>query len=44
MDLEAKNFSAVTPEIKHLASKCRENNRIESSLYDKYEVKRGFEW
>lgn len=41
MDLEAKNFSAVTPEIKHLASKCRENNRIESSLYDKYEVKRG---
>lgn len=39
--MEAKNFSAVTPEIKHLASKCRENNRIESSLYDKYEVKRG---
>lgn len=41
MDLETKNFSAVTPEIKHLASKCRENNRIENSLYDKYEVKRG---
>ena len=39
--MEAKDFSAVTPEIKHLASKCKENNRIESSLYDKYEVKRG---
>lgn len=40
-NLEAKDFSAVTQEIKNLASKCKENNRIESSLYDKYEVKRG---
>ncbi|MBO5459259.1 MAG: citrate/2-methylcitrate synthase [Lachnospira sp.] len=41
LNLEAKDFSAVTPEIKNLASKCKYNNRIESSLYDKYEVKRG---
>jgi citrate synthase len=41
MDLEGKNFSQVTPEIKHLAAKCKENNRINASLYDKYEVKRG---
>ncbi len=41
MDLEGKNFSVVTPEIKKLASKCRENNKIDAALYDKYEVKRG---
>ena len=39
--MEAKDFSAVTPEIEALASKSRENNRIDISLYDKYEVKRG---
>jgi len=39
--LEAKGFSAVTPEIEALAAKSRENNRIDISLYDKYEVKRG---
>lgn len=41
MDLEGKNFSMVTPEIEELAVKCRENNKIDASLYDKYEVKRG---
>ena len=39
--MEAKDFSAVTPEIEALAAKSRENNRIDISLYDKYEVKRG---
>jgi len=39
--LETKDFSAVTPEIEALAAKSRENNRIDISLYDKYEVKRG---
>lgn len=41
MDLEGKNFSMVTPEIEKLAAKCRDNNNIDASLYDKYEVKRG---
>ena len=39
--MEARDFSAVTPEIEALAAKSRENNRIDISLYDKYEVKRG---
>ena len=39
--METKDFSAVTPEIEALAAKSRENNRIDISLYDKYEVKRG---
>ena len=39
--MEAKDFSAVMPEIEALAAKSRENNRIDISLYDKYEVKRG---
>ena len=41
MDLEGKDFSAITYEIKALAAKCKENNKIDVSLYDKYEVKRG---
>jgi len=41
MDLEAKNFSTVTTNVKKLAVKCRENNKIDKSMYDKYEVKRG---
>jgi citrate synthase len=39
--MDEKIFSTVTPEIKHLAAKCKENNRINNALYDKYEVKRG---
>ena len=39
--METKDFSAVTPEIEALAAKSRENNRIDISLYGKYEVKRG---
>ncbi len=38
--MEGKDFSTVTPEIRNLAAKCREN-KINVSLYDKYEVKRG---
>lgn len=36
-----KNFSVVTPEINKLALKCQENSRIDQTLYEKYEVKRG---
>ena len=39
--MEAKDFSAVTPEIEALAAKSRENNRIDISLYDKYEQEGG---
>lgn len=36
-----KNFSVVTSEINKLARKCQENSRIDHTLYEKYEVKRG---
>lgn len=36
-----KNFSVVTSEINKLAQKCQENSRIDHTLYEKYEVKRG---
>lgn len=41
MDFEGRNFSDLTPQIKDLADKCKENSRIDHTLYDKYEVKRG---
>lgn len=36
-----ENISTITDEIKQLASLCNENFLIDSSLYTKYEVKRG---
>ena len=39
--MKGSKISEVTPEIKHLAEKCRNNSRIDVSLYDKYQVKRG---
>lgn len=41
MAMEEKNFTKVTPAIRHLADKCKENSKIDHTLYDKYEVKRG---
>lgn len=38
--MEGKNFSIVTEKVRELAAKCEEN-KIDSALYDKYEVKRG---
>lgn len=38
--MEGKDFSVITPEIRALAHYCKEN-KINTSLYDKYEVKRG---
>lgn len=35
------NYSAVTPEIKKLASLCYNNTQIDPDLYQKYDVKRG---
>lgn len=36
-----KTFTKVTPQIKELAHLCTANNRINKSLYEKYDVKRG---
>lgn len=36
-----KNYSAITPEIKELASICYSNSQIDPELYHKYDVKRG---
>ncbi len=38
--MEGKDFSVITPEIRTLAHYCKES-KINTSLYDKYEVKRG---
>ncbi|MGN0382953.1 MAG: citrate/2-methylcitrate synthase, partial [Eubacterium sp.] len=34
-------FNEITPEILELAELCNKNNQIDTSLYDRYEVKRG---
>lgn len=39
--MDERSFSAITPQIKALAKKCKESNRIDVSLYDKHQVKRG---
>lgn len=39
--MDDKNFSTITPQIKALARKCTDNNRIENALYEKFDVKRG---
>lgn len=36
-----ESFSKITPQIRNLAQKCRSNSKINVSLYEKYEVKRG---
>jgi len=35
------SFTKITPEIRSLAQKCKSNSKINVSLYEKYEVKRG---
>ena len=37
----SQNFSEITPDIRALASLCRENNNIDPALYTKFDVKRG---
>jgi len=37
----ANPFSAITPELMELSSRFESNSRIDPSLYDKYDVKRG---
>lgn len=37
----AEYFSTIVPEIIEFAKLCKENCKIDSNLYDKYEVKRG---
>lgn len=39
--LAERNYSGITKDIIELADKCKENSKIDHSLYDKYEVKRG---
>lgn len=39
--MEDEAYLKITPEIRGLAQKCKNNNKINSSLYDKFEVKRG---
>lgn len=34
-------YSEITPEIRLLAEQCQKNGRIDPSLYEKYDVKRG---
>ena len=42
--MDEKSFSTITPPIRELAAKCRECNRIENSLYEKHQVKRGLRY
>ncbi|MBQ3584767.1 MAG: citrate synthase, partial [Lachnospiraceae bacterium] len=35
------SYSAITPEILDLSKLCCENSSIDTSLYEKYDVKRG---
>ena len=37
----SNNFSQITPEISELAALCEKNCKIDPTLYDKYNVKRG---
>ncbi len=39
--MEEKSFSKITPEIRELAHMCQKNGKINSLLYNKYDVKRG---
>ena len=39
--MREKDFSHITSQIEDLSELCIENNQIDMSLYDKYEVKRG---
>ena len=39
--MNENTFSKVTPEIRELASKCHSNSKINLSLYNKFDVKRG---
>lgn len=39
--MEDESFLKITPEIRELAQKCRNNSRINATLYSKFEVKRG---
>ncbi|WP_027438387.1 citrate/2-methylcitrate synthase [Lachnospira multipara] len=41
MEVTEKNFSQITQDIKDLATKARNNNKIQEPLYEKYQVKRG---
>ena len=36
-----KRISNISPEVIELSKKCIENNKIDASLYSKYDVKRG---
>ena len=36
-----RNISEITPEILELSKLCQEYNGIDTSLYTKYDVKRG---
>ncbi len=41
MELNAKDFSEITPQIRELAKMAEESTIIDSSLYAKFDVKRG---
>ena len=39
--MEKRNYAEITPQIRHLTEKCRENGVIDKELYDRYQVNRG---